>query len=181
MTAVNVSISGGDAILQRLRDLARSNGLVKAGIVEGSRNAAEVLKYAPIQEFGGQIEVTPKMRGFLAANYGIHLKASKTHITIPARSFLRTTFQEHWQEWRDIIAQALAAGYPPDVALEYAGIRMQDDIIAKIQSSMPPPNSEATNLIKRQEAPEMVGRTLQHTGQLVHSIWYEVSGNDESA
>ena len=180
MTAVNVSISGGDALLQRLRDLARSNGLVKAGILEGSRNAAEVLEYAPIQEFGGQIEVTPKMRGFLAANYGIYLKASKTHITIPARSFLRTTFLEHWQEWRDIIAQALAAGYPPDVALEYAGIRMQDDIIAKIQSSMPPPNSEATNLIKRQTAPEMVGRTLQHTGQLVHSIWYEV-GDDESA
>lgn len=177
MATVTVEMTGGEAILAKLKKLADARGSVKAGILEGATNAAgtDVLTYAPIQEFGGSIPVTEKMRGFLAANYGIHLKKSTATINIPPRSFLRTAFKEHKGEWVEILARALQAGKEPEAALEYAGIRMQDDIVAQIASNMPPPNSAATDFIKSQIAPANVGRTLMQTGTLVHSIDYEVS------
>lgn len=174
---VSVSVRGGETILQHLEELAEAKGLVKAGILEGAANAEgrDVLDYAPVQEFGGHIAVTPKMRGFLSAQYGIHLKKSTTHITIPPRPFMRTTFEEHWQEWVELLAGYLRSGVASEIALEYVGMRMQDDIIAQIASNMPPPNSPATDMIKRREAPANVGRTLMHTGTLAHSIDYEVT------
>lgn len=42
---------------------------------------------AKVQDRGATIEVTDKMRGFLAAAYGIYLKATTTHIQIPGRHF----------------------------------------------------------------------------------------------
>ena len=42
---------------------------------------------AKVQDRGQIIEVTDKMRGFLAAAYGIYLKSTTTHIHIPARHF----------------------------------------------------------------------------------------------
>ena len=177
MAAVTAKLTGGEAILAKLQKLADARGSVKAGILEGATNpdGKDVLDYAPIQEFGGSVPVTDKMRGFLAAAYGIHLRKSTATINIPPRSFLRTTFKEHKDEWVNILARALKAGKGPEEALEYAGIRMQDDIVAQIASNMPPPNSPATDFIKSQVAPANVGRTLMHTGTLVHSIDYEVS------
>jgi phage gpG-like protein len=45
------------------------------------------LVYAGIQNFGGKIRVTPKMRGYLHWR-GLHLKATTNHITIPKREYL---------------------------------------------------------------------------------------------
>ena len=173
---VSVSVRGGETLLRHLEELAEAKGLVKAGIMEGSRNYAEVIEYAPSQEFGAQIEVTPKMRKFLAYNFDIHLRPDKTHIIIPPRPFMRTTFEEHWQEWVELLAGYLRSGVAPEIALEYVGIRMQDDIIAKIKSNMPPPLSDATKKIKSmpEQSPENADRTLYHSGQLAHSIDYEV-------
>lgn len=42
---------------------------------------------AHVQNSGAVIPVTPKMRGFLAAAYGIYLKAETQHIHIPGRHF----------------------------------------------------------------------------------------------
>lgn len=173
MAKLTVSMTGADSIIQQLEKLADAKGLVKAGILEGAQNK-DVLEYAPAQEFGAKIKVTAKMRGFLAANYDIHLKASTTHIVIPPRPFMRTTFQQHWREWVEILASALRAGVAAEVALEHVGMRMQDDIIAQILSNMPPPNSAATTMIKQKEAPGAVGRTLYKTGRLAHSIDYQV-------
>lgn len=172
---VTASMSGKEALLARLEAMANLGGMVKAGVLEGAKTAdgKSVLDYAPIQEFGGQIKVTDKMRGFLAVNYGIHLRKDTTHITIPPRSFLRSTYQKHKREWFDIVARAIKAG-KGELALEYAGIRMQDDIIQTIQGNMPPPNSAMTTMIKQKVAPAAVGKTLMQTGTLVHSINYEV-------
>lgn len=177
MATVTAKLEGGEALLAKLQKLADARGSVRAGVLEGAANAdgKSVLEYAPVQEFGGRIPVTDRMRGFLAANYGIRLKKTTTAIVIPPRSFLRTAYQEHRGEWFDILARALKAGREPAAALEYAGIRMQDDIVAQIASSMPPANSPATDLIKQQDAPANVGRTLMHTGTLAHSIAYEVT------
>lgn len=53
--------------------------------------------YAAIHEYGCKIEVTPKMRKYLASQ-GLHLKASTKYITIPERSFLRTGYDENIDE-----------------------------------------------------------------------------------
>ena len=49
---------------------------------------------AQVQNNGATIAVTDKMRGYLSAKFGIHLKASTTHIVIPGRSFWDDAFKE---------------------------------------------------------------------------------------
>lgn len=176
MASVTVEVRGRDSLMDRLRKYLKLRGDVRAGVLSGATtpDGKSVLEYAPVQEFGGHINVTPKMRGFLAANYGIYLNATTTEINIPPRPFLRTTMQAHKDEWIKILGKAINAGKDAQTALEYVGIRMRDDIIAQIASNMPPPNSAATDLIKQKDAPANVGRTLMHTGTLAHSIEYEV-------
>ena len=46
-----------------------------------------------VQEFGCEINVTPKMRGYLAKALDIHLRKNTTKINIPARSWLQAPMQ----------------------------------------------------------------------------------------
>lgn len=178
MARVNCSVTGGEKLAQVVQGWLAGAGAhsVKAGVLEGATNAdgKSVLDYAPIQEFGGSIPVTQKMRVFLGMTYGIWLRKAKTHISIPPRSFMRTTFAAKRKEWVSYLGKALKAGTPVATALEYVGIKMQDDIIETIKSSLPPPNSEMTTMIKQIEAPATVGKTLQMTGTLVHAIKYQL-------
>ena len=66
-----------------------SKKVIQVGIVtpEASREAIK----ANANEFGARIKVTKKMRGYLAAALGVHLKKTTTEIIIPERSFLRST------------------------------------------------------------------------------------------
>ena len=176
MAKLTVSMEGADSIIQQLEQLAEAKGMVKAGIMEGSENYADVMVYAPVQEFGGKIKVTPKMRGYLAANYGIHLKKSTTHITIPSRPFMRTTFQRHWKEWAEILAHYLTAGVASETVLDLVGRRMEDDIRDTIMNNDFKAKSEATRLIESQSdrGPGNLDRPLYESGQMAHSIRYEV-------
>lgn len=47
------------------------------------------VRYGRIQEFGGHIRVTARMRGYLAWAYGWHLRADTTSIHLPARPYMR--------------------------------------------------------------------------------------------
>lgn len=183
MSSVEFEVEGIDDIVRELQAFADSEGMVKAGVIETSENYAEVMQYAPVQEFGGKIPVTQKMRGFLAYNYGIFLKKSKTHIVIPSRPFMRTTFAKHWEEWADIIAQYLQQGVSTDVILRRVGSRMVDDIVDTIMSNMPPKLTEMTKIIESQSnrGPGNIDRTLYESGQMAHSINFEVAPYDESA
>lgn len=176
MAKLTVSVEGTESIIQQLEKLADVKGTVKAGIMEGSENYADVMVYAPVQEFGGKIKVTDKMRGYLAYNYGIYLKKSTTHITIPSRPFMRTTFQQHWKEWAEILAHYLTAGVASETVLELVGRRMEDDIRDTIMNGQFKPLSEATILIERQSerGPGNAEKTLYESGQMAHSIRYEV-------
>lgn len=49
---------------------------------------------AKVQDQGATIRVTDKMRGFLAANYGIYLRQETTHIHIPGRYFWSTVLRK---------------------------------------------------------------------------------------
>jgi phage gpG-like protein len=64
--------------------------LTSDSIYKVSKDELEIgskLPYAGIQNFGGEIRVTPQMRAFLHWK-GLHLKATTDKITIPARPFL---------------------------------------------------------------------------------------------
>ena len=94
MTKHIYSIDGkpdGSGILNHL-DIAFSNrnGIPTAtfGIPKGKPTMI-----AKVQDQGATIQVTPKMRGFLAAKYQIFLKASTRVIVIPAR--------QSWSATRD--------------------------------------------------------------------------------
>ena len=56
-----------------------------------------VLMYSTVNEFGMNINITPKMRAWLHAN-GLHVKDSTTAIHIPQRSFIRKTANEKEDE-----------------------------------------------------------------------------------
>lgn len=178
MARVVCSVTGGEKIAKYLQGWLPGSGAhaVKAGVLEDATGAGgkSVMDYAPIQEFGGSIPVTQKMRFFLGMTYGIWLGRAKTHITIPPRSFMRTTFAAKRKEWVSYLGKALKAGTPVATALEYVGIKMQDDIIQTIKSNLPPPNSAMTNKIKELVAPGALGKTLQMTGTLVHAIKYQL-------
>lgn len=59
---------------------------VEVGVLKG-----EHAWLASIHEYGCDIEVTPKMRKYLASQ-GLYLSKNTTHIHIPERSFLRTGY-----------------------------------------------------------------------------------------
>lgn len=61
---------------------------------DGKQTDITLAGLAAIQEYGTQIQVTAKMRGFLSAN-GLDLSQSTQTITIPARPFMRQTFDEN--------------------------------------------------------------------------------------
>ena len=159
MATVTVEMTGGEAILAKLQELADARGSVKAGVMEGTTSQGEmgtnsiertpVLDYAPFLEFGTA--------------------------RIPSRPFLRTTYANNKKKWVGIIAKALKAGNLPEVALEYAGKEMMADIVEQIKSNMKPPNSPSWVRYKEKHAPANAKNTLMFTGTLVHSIDYEVS------
>lgn len=75
----------GDFNLSQLISTAESiNGKKVITGPTGTRNR----NLAKIHEYGVNINVTDKMRGYLASQ-GLHLKASTTVIHIPERSFIR--------------------------------------------------------------------------------------------
>lgn len=65
---------------------------------------------AKVQDRGTTVRVTEKMRGFLSARYGIHLRQETTHINIPGRHFWERSLRrgrskamrELKQFWREV-------------------------------------------------------------------------------
>ena len=76
--------NGVPALLDRLRELESYQ--VAVGIL--SKSGGDMLMIANVHEFGCSIPVTDKMRGFLAYEYGVHLKRDTNVIKIPERSFV---------------------------------------------------------------------------------------------
>lgn len=89
-------------------ELSNLNGKsIEVGVFNG-----EQAWLAHIHEFGCVIQVTPKMRNYLAAT-GLHLKKTTTVITIPERSFLRTGYDVNRDEvlkTQDILMGSVADG-----------------------------------------------------------------------
>jgi len=69
-------------------------GAQKRPPVDGKQSDITLAELAAVQEYGAQIQVTPKMRGFLSAN-GLNLSKSTEVINIPSRPYMRQTFDEN--------------------------------------------------------------------------------------
>lgn len=161
-------ISGGEELMKYLAKMAKAKGLAKAGIPEGATNTetgVSIPMYAAMNEFGGRITVTDKMRGFLSATKGIHLRKDKQYIDIPSRPFLRQTVEKQRKKWVEDLGKLLTAGRPTADALEIMGGRMAEDIRAEVKSGNFAPN----------RWPKPSGNPpLYDSGDMVASIDYEV-------
>lgn len=85
--------------LEKVIEALTKDITVKVGILakDGSQEVSNNLDLAglgAVHEFGAQIKVTDKMRGFFWHNFGIHLKKTTTHIVIPSRSFLQKPLEK---------------------------------------------------------------------------------------
>lgn len=93
-SSVSDTDKGWDKLAKTLKDM--STKTVKVGI-QASEDS-ELLTIANVQEFGADINVTSKMRGFFRAVLGVNLKKTTTTIKIPSRPFIRQTFDKRLDE-----------------------------------------------------------------------------------
>lgn len=160
-------INGGEKLMATLKKLAEAKGVVKAGIPEGAtnQNGVSIPMYAAMNEFGGRIAVTPKMRGFLGATKGIHLRKGKQYIDIPSRPFLRQTVEKQRKQWVEDLGKLLTAGRSVADALEIMGGRMAENIRAEVK---------AGNFVPNRWPKPSGNPPLYDSGDMVASIDYEV-------
>ena len=110
------------------------------------------------------------MRKYLAAQ-GLYLKASTTHITIPERSFLRTSHDEYADEIAKkasmALGQVINGKMSPDTWLDMFGEMMATKVKQYIRDLKSPPNHPFTIDQKGSSNP------LVDTGNLLESITWE--------
>lgn len=129
---------------------------------------------AHVHEYGCDIRVTPKMRAYLSAAKGIHLKASTTVIRIPERSFIRAGYDKHQLGWRRkvgaLIRQNITSNgtIPVDTLLDMFGLELSGKIQEFARDLSSPPNSPATTMLKGSSNP------LVDTGGLIGAIKHEI-------
>lgn len=158
-----------DDLLANLREL--ESMYVTVGIL--SKAGGEMLMIANVHEFGCNIPVTNKMRGFLAANFDVHLRADTKVIKIPERSFVRSAYDNKASKIKasgeDLIAKVVEGSMSARVFYTLLGQTCADTIrqylVAEVNS---PPNSEMTIKAKGSSNP------LVNTGQLAAAITYEI-------
>lgn len=161
--------NGVPALLDRLRELESYQ--VAVGIL--SKSGGDMLMIANVHEFGCSIPVTDKMRGFLAYEYGVHLKRDTKVIKIPERSFVRSSYDskkgEIGDKGEDLIRKVIDGGLSARAFYEFLGQTCADTIrdymVNEVNS---PANSEMTIKAKRSSNP------LVDHGQLAAAITYEV-------
>jgi hypothetical protein len=120
------------------------------------------------------------------ANYQVSKNATLADIatfneygtkTIPARSFMRSAFDENvagYQSFFVKVIPTIGRGNTGKKALSLLGLKMVSDIQRKIVAIRTPANSEATIARKGFDNP------LIHTGRLRQSITFEIRGAQEA-
>lgn len=139
---------------------------VIAGAMEG-----EHAWLAGIHEYGCRITVSPKMRAYLH-HKGLHLKKGTTTITIPERSFLRSSWDEHIDEVKSSASRALpdviAGTMSSDQYCKMVGLQLASMIKDYARDLSSPPNHPFTVSNKNSSNP------LVDTGDMIESITYKV-------
>ena len=145
-----------------------------------------------VHEFGATIKVTEKMRAYLH-HIGIHLKPETTTITIPARSFLRSTLLSDWgkdellgrvnldvkdSEWNKeyLEYKLLDKGEEFFLALcEKIGLEAQDMVMTAFSvGGLPDHWTPISEVTRKNRKNDKTSPPLVDSGQLANSIAYEV-------
>jgi hypothetical protein len=155
----------------RIPELKKRLKSVSGKTVEVGAFGEEISLIASVNEWGVKIPVTKKMRGYLGAK-GFHLKKDTTHINIPERSFLRSTFDD-----KNAVKQSfkfaqniLDMKESVDTALNALGTKMAAQIKKKIKSNIQPANHPFTTEQKGGKT-----STLIDSGHLLNSVKHEIT------
>lgn len=161
-----------DKLLKALRELESMSVVV--GVLSSA--GGELLMIANVHEFGCNIEVTEKMRGFFRHQFGINLKRDTKVIKIPERSFIRSSYDDKSTEitanGEDLITKVIEGELSARNFYEMLGQTcvnvIRNYIINNVTS---PANSSLTIANKGGKSNPLVD-----TGRLVNSIDYEIRG-----
>ena len=151
-----------EAYLERLDGKKVSVGVLGGG---------EQSWLASIHEYGCTIEVTDKMRKYLAAT-GLYLKKTTTHITIPERAFLRNGYDENKdeviQKAEALLGDVIGGTMTPEQLFELVGLLLKSKIQDYARELDSPPNHPYTIERKGSSNP------LVDTGDMIGAISYKV-------
>lgn len=140
---------------------------VSVGVLGGGENAW----LAGIHEYGCKIEVTPKMRKYLASQ-GLYLKKTTTHITIPERAFLRNGYDTNKDEVirkaEAVLGDVIGGTMSTEQLFELVGLLLSSKIKDYARELDSPPNHPFT--VKRKGS----SNPLVSTGDMIGSITYKV-------
>lgn len=134
---------------------------------DGKTKVADVAYW---NEYGVDIPVTPRMRGYLHT-IGIHLSPNKTTIHIPARPFMHQAADANMDKWGDTaerLVTLILNGMSAEQALELLGTQAKGDIQAIFTRGDFAPNSPATIARKKSSRP------LIDTGRLRSSVDFRI-------
>lgn len=166
---MRVNLQDTNNIPRLLRTLRKLNGTdIQVGVHEGE---AEISMIAAVHEYGIDIQVTDKMRGWFAYS-GYPLKKTTTVITIPERSFIRSGFDENIdkieRKIRDMMPDVMANNINPDMFMDAIGLEFAGLIQKKLRDLQSPANGSMTTERKGSSNP------LIDSGRLVGAIVHKV-------
>lgn len=162
----------------KIKDTNNTNELIKnLDLLNGRKvkvgvfSEGEIGKIAYVNEYGWDIEVTPKMRAYLHAQ-GLHLKKETTHIKIPERSFIRSGYDANREEFGKkaewVVEASLKRGIDVEIALDSLGIELQG-IIRQFMTDLKDPKNHPFTVEQKKSSNPLID-----TGQLRTAIDYEV-------
>lgn len=142
-------------------DAANGKG-IEVGVLRGQHQWL-----AAIHEYGLDIEVTDKMRKYLATQ-GLHLKATTTHIHIPERAFLRGGYDKNVEsvlrKVRLMMADVSSGKMSANALFKGAGLELSSKIKDYAVELDSPPNHPFTQDQKGSSNP------LVDTGGMIGGI-----------
>lgn len=147
---------------------------VKVGIV--GESDSKLLTYAAVNEYGANIKITPKMRKFLPS-IGIFVKKETTHIVIPERSYIRSTFDNKKvfanlrTKLQPFLKRVLSGGNEPEDVLDFIGLNLVS-AVKKTIIEMKEPENHPVSIQRKGEGKGL----LRNSGRLFNAINYEVTG-----
>jgi len=158
--------SGWDKFAGTLEEIGKKS--IHAGIQ--ADEDAELVMIAGVQEFGADIRVTPKMRGFFHYAFGINLKHETTFISIPSRPFIRQTFDKREAELLELGFDLAGLIIDGVLTVDQALGNWGDKLISLIRSEVAEgdnfkPNAPLTKTVKG------AGKhPLQDSGRLMNAL-----------
>lgn len=168
------NVEGIHTIATKLQISGRSS-LKKAELISAivaTQTKANILIIATVNEYGAEIKVTDKMRGYLAYN-GLHLKATTKSIKIPERSFIRKTADTKQKEINNFLTKQYNRLFNMQINAEQFLNALGEFCVGITKKTLvdvnSPPNHPYTVQQKK-------GKTnpLVNTGSLVSRIGFEV-------